>query len=58
MDDEGVMKTEDNSPFVFEIGVEKFPAIEASEEFDSAGRDGERGREGKWYKWREPDEVL
>ena len=46
MNDDGVMKTEDNSLLVvLKFGVEKLPAIEDSEKC-SQGR-GERGREGE-----------
>lgn len=39
MDDEGVMKTEDNSLLVLEFGVKKLPAIEASEKWTQGRRE-------------------
>ena len=43
MDEEGVMKTEDNSLLVLiGLGVENLPAIEASEKLTQSEREGGR----------------
>ena len=51
MDDEGVMKIEDNSLLVLGLGVKKLPAMEASEKWTRGRREGGSVINGR--RWEE-----